>query len=139
MKSPWFGVGPGKAGDILAVIDVKHAHSNYVQIALECGLPAALIFCLIMGMLLKLPAIAILKNREAFILSLSVVGYFLYSLTDNPIHHPQATLLLVVCVHEARRVLQLTDSRYCSPQLSPFHSPSTSGRYVSGYPTASSS
>lgn len=103
--SPWFGIGPGKADIVLSVLDVNHAHSNLVQIALECGVIVAGLYCVLMALLLKTPAVAILKSRDSFVLTLSAVGYFLYSLTDNPIHHPQATLLLAACVHEARRVL----------------------------------
>jgi hypothetical protein len=77
-----------------------------VQVALESGIPAAIIAIVLFFALLQIPAVALIRNRDAFICSLSIVAYFLISLTDNPIHHPQTTLLLVVCVNEARQALR---------------------------------
>lgn len=104
-KSPWLGIGPGKSDEVLAVMDINHAHNNFVQVAMESGLVAAVVFLLTFVALLQLPLRAALVNRRAFMLSLPVIGYWSQTMTDTPIHHPQQTLLLVICVFEARRML----------------------------------
>jgi len=105
-QSPWLGIGPGVSEKVLAVLEINHAHNNIVQVALECGVPAAIIAILLFAALLRLPAVALLRDRDAFICSLPIIGYFLISLTDNPIHHPQTTLLLAAAVNECRQALR---------------------------------
>ncbi|MBL8815664.1 MAG: hypothetical protein JNL58_06515 [Planctomyces sp.] len=102
---PWLGIGPGRTASVLAVMDINHAHNNFVQVAIECGIPAALIAAFVFGSLLQLPASGLLHSRRAFVLSLSVIAYLAHSMTDIPMHHPQQTLLLILCVNEARRAL----------------------------------
>jgi O-antigen ligase len=109
--SPWLGIGPGVSEKVLAVLEINHAHNNVIQVALESGIPAAIVAILLFAALLRIPAIALLKDRDAFVLSLPIIAYFLLSLTDNPIHHPQTTLLLAACVNEARHALQLSAAR----------------------------
>lgn len=101
-EAPWLGIGPGSSDRVLAMLGINHAHNNVIQVALESGIPAAMVAVLLFGCLLHLPAVALLRDRSAFVLSMPIVAYFLISLTDNPIHHPQATLLLIACVNEAR-------------------------------------
>lgn len=101
-NAPWLGIGPGSSDRVLAMLGINHAHNNVIQVALESGIPAAIVAILLFGFLLHLPAVALLRDRSAFVLSMPIVAYFLISLTDNPIHHPQATLLLIACVNEAR-------------------------------------
>ncbi len=103
--APWLGIGPGGSEKALTIIDINHAHNNVIQIALECGIPAALLYVFINARLLLIPGLGLLSTRTAFLASLPVVAYFMVSLTDNTIHHPETTLLLVACIHEARRVL----------------------------------
>ncbi|MCA9063018.1 MAG: O-antigen ligase family protein [Planctomycetaceae bacterium] len=105
-RSPWLGIGPGRADEMLAQLNVNHAHSNFVQIALECGVIVVAVYSVILFLLLLTPAAALMKSRTSFVLSLAVIGYALYSLTDNPVHHPQATFLLACCVHESRIALR---------------------------------
>lgn len=102
--SPWIGIGPGGSERILRVIDTNHAHNNVVQIALECGIPASLLYVGIMCLLLLIPARGLFRTRRTFLAGLPIIAYFMVSLTDNTIHHPETTLLLVACVHEGRRV-----------------------------------
>jgi hypothetical protein len=103
--SPWIGIGPGGSEKVLRVIDINHAHNNVIQIALESGIPVALLYVWISIRLLMIPAQGLFSTRWAFLAGLPVVAYFMVSLTDNTIHHPETTLLLVACVHEARRVM----------------------------------
>ena len=132
-NSPWFGIGPGNSDVALGVIDIGHAHNNVIQIALECGLVVAGLYCALMVLLLRLPALAVFRSRQSFVLCLSIVGYCLYSVTDNPIHHPQATLLFAACVHEARRVLQesATEHETFSSQQFPLEYPAISKWHTS--------
>jgi len=108
--SPWIGIGPGGSEKVLRVIDINHAHNNVIQIALESGIPVALLYTVIICLLLLIPARGLFRTRRAFLAGLPVIAYFMVSLTDNTIHHPETTLLLVACVHEARRVMRMPSS-----------------------------
>jgi O-antigen ligase len=125
--SPWIGIGPGGSERVLRVIDINHAHNNVIQIALESGIPVALLYTVIISLLLLIPARGLFRTRRAFLAGLPVIAYFMVSLTDNTIHHPETTLLLIACVHEARRVMLVSrpglhdwrlDTTSDSPQLS---------------------
>lgn len=115
-RYPWLGIGPGKSDEVLALMDINHAHNNFVQVTLESGMLAAGIFLLIFLALLQLPAAAVLVNRRAFVLSLPIISYWSQSMTDTPLHHPQQTLLLVICVCEARRLLHEPQTATVAPR-----------------------
>lgn len=102
MKNPMLGVGPGKPQKLLAVLDIHHAHNNFVQVAFESGIPACIIFSIMMGLLLWMPARMVLQKREYFVYTLPVIAYFIFSWTAGPLVFPGATLLLGICVNEAR-------------------------------------
>lgn len=119
-KKPWLGIGPGKTEDVLAVMDINHAHNNFVQVAIESGLPAALLVSFLFASLLQLPAAGLLHSRRAFMLSLCVISYLAQSMTDIPLHHPQQTLLLILCVNEARNALQQSADSAVSHAVRPF-------------------
>lgn len=104
-ESPWLGVGPGATDRALEVLDVNHAHNNYLQTSLESGLPVGLIMCLMIAGLLNIPFAAALTSRRAFLLSLSIVAYVVQSLTEASVHLPQQTLLLALCANLARQAL----------------------------------
>ncbi len=103
---PMLGVGPGGPKKALAVIDIYHAHNNFVQVALETGIPSCVIFSLLVILLLWLPGKTILKSREYFVLTLSILAYLSFSWTAMPLTYPGMTLLLAACVHEARVAIQ---------------------------------
>jgi len=111
-RYPWFGIGPGRSEKVLAVIDINHAHNNLVQIALESGIPAAIIALLVFASLLKLPATGLFRSRQTFLMCLPVLPYIAQSFTDIPIHQPQQTLLLVLCVCTARTAIQESNEEY---------------------------
>lgn len=106
---PWLGVGPGRPQKLLAVVDICHAHNNFVQVALESGLIAAGIFTVIMGMLLWMPCSTILRKREYFVHTLPIIAYFTFSWTAGPLVFPGATFLLAICVNEARGAIRKQD------------------------------
>ena len=99
---PMLGVGPGKPQKFLAVMDINHAHNNFLQVAFESGFPAALIFTTMMLLLLWLPARAVFQRREQFVPTIPIVAYIIFSWTGGPLAFPGATLLLAACVNEAR-------------------------------------
>ncbi len=104
---PMLGVGPGGPKKSLAVIDIYHAHNNFVQVALETGIPSAVIFSLLILLLLALPARTLLQSRDRFVVTLPILAYASFSWTAMPFTYPGMTLLLVACVHEARVSIQL--------------------------------
>lgn len=101
-RNPMLGLGPGKQKQLLAVLDIDHAHNNVIQVAIECGVPAMILFILILIALARIPAETLFRRRDMFVLSLPVVSYFVFSITSCPLHYPQMTLLLAACVNEAR-------------------------------------
>lgn len=100
--SPWLGVGPGNAQPRLNVIDIYHCHNNIVQVAMETGLPSALIFLLITIALLLLPLRNLNSDLRMFVSTLPILAYFSYSWTGYPLGLPASTLMLAICVNEAR-------------------------------------
>ena len=120
-RYPWLGIGPGRSEKVLAIIDVNHAHNNLVQIALESGIPAAIIALLVFASLLKLLATGLFRSRQTFLMCLPILPYTAQSFTDLPMYQPQQTLLLVLCVCTARKAIQesneefrVTRSRSCT-------------------------
>lgn len=103
---PLLGVGPGNPQKFLAVMDINHAHNNFMQVALEAGLPAAAIFATMMSLLLSLPARTIFRKREYFVHTLPLLAYISFSWTGGPLAFPGATLLLAACVNEARIAIE---------------------------------
>ena len=103
---PMLGVGPGFSKKALAVIDIFHAHNNFVQVALETGIPSCVIFTLLAILLLWLPARTFVQNRDCFVLTLPILAYLSFSWTAMPLTYPGMTLLLAACVHEARIAIQ---------------------------------
>ena len=103
---PVMGVGPGGPKHALAVIDTYHSHNNFVQVALETGIPSCMVFTVMMLLLIWIPAKMILMGREHFVLSLPIVGYLSFSWTAMPLTYSGMTLLLAACVHEARLTIQ---------------------------------
>ena len=99
---PILGVGPGSPKKTLGLLGSYHAHNNYVQVALETGIPSCLILTLLILLLLRLFGKAILQSQAAFVYTLPIVAYFMNSCTELPLSHPGTTLLLVACMHEAR-------------------------------------
>jgi len=99
---PMLGVGPGGPKKALAVIDIYHAHNNFVQVALETGIPSAVILGVFVLFLLRLPVATLMKRREHFVMTLPVLAYTTYSWTAMPLGYSGMTLLLAACVHEAR-------------------------------------
>jgi hypothetical protein len=104
------GVGPGEPRKILAVLDINHAHNNIVQVAFETGIPSSIIFTLMMASLLWLPVSMVWRSREAFVHTLPIVAYLIFSWTGGPLAFSGATLLLAACVNEARIGVLLMDS-----------------------------
>ena len=102
VRQPMLGVGPGEQKKALAVIDIYHAHNNFVQVALETGLPSAAIFAFLTLLLLWLPLSTVWRTREYFLPTLPILAYFSYSWTGGPLTLPGSTLLLAICVNEAR-------------------------------------
>jgi O-antigen ligase len=102
VQNPLLGVGPGNPQRFLSVMDINHAHNNFIQVALESGLLAAAIFTAMMLLLLWMPASTILRKREHFIHTLPLIAYIVFSWTGGPLAFPGATLLLAACVNEAR-------------------------------------
>ncbi len=100
--NPLLGVGPGKQKQILAVLEIDHSHNAIIQVALECGIPAAIVFVTVLVILLKIPADMLFRRREMFVLSLPIISYSVFSITSCPLHYPQMTLLLAACLNEAR-------------------------------------
>jgi len=107
--NPALGVGPGKPKKLLAVIDIYHAHNNFIQVALETGIPAAAIFTLLILGLLWLCGKSVLRSREESLATLPILAYLSYSWTGTPLAYPGATLLLAVCVNEARVAMKHGD------------------------------
>lgn len=99
---PMLGVGPGKPQKFLAVMDINHAHNNFLQVAFESGFPAAFIFTTMMLLLLWLPVRTVFQRREQFVPTIPIVAYIIFSWTGGPLAYPGATLLLAACVNEAR-------------------------------------
>lgn len=102
---PTLGVGPGGPKKALAIIETYHAHNNIIQVALETGIPSAIIFSIMFALLLWLPAKTLFTRREHFVYTLPILAYFSYSWTAMPLCCPGVTLLLAACVHEARIVI----------------------------------
>lgn len=99
---PLLGVGPGRTRVALAVLDINHAHNNWIQVAIDTGVPSACLYLLMTILLLQLPATALFRERNVFLPTLGILAYFAYSLTAGPVVYPNATLLLVACVNQAR-------------------------------------
>jgi O-antigen ligase len=102
---PILGVGPGGSKKALSIIDTYHAHNNFIQIALETGIPSAVIFVILCLLLLRLPLQTLMMRRESFLMTLPILAYITYSWTAMPLTFPGMTLLLAACVHEARLVI----------------------------------
>jgi O-antigen ligase len=102
LQNPLLGVGPGRPRKILAVLDIDHAHNNFMQVAFETGLPSAAVFASLMLLLIWLVVRMSFRNRESFVYTLSIVAYMVFSWTGGPLAFPGATLLLAACVNEAR-------------------------------------
>ena len=113
---PMLGVGPGGPKKALAVIDIYHAHNNFVQVALETGIPSCAVFTLLVMLLLWLPGKTILRSRECFVLTLSILAYLSFSWTAMPLTYPGITLLLAACVNEARTAIQFENRMTWSRQ-----------------------
>lgn len=103
---PMLGVGPGGPRQALQVVDTYHAHNNFVQVALETGIPSSVIFVLLTSLLLWLPAKTLFGRREYFLPTLPILAYASFSWTAMPLTYSGMTLLLAACVHEARIVIQ---------------------------------
>ena len=103
---PMLGVGPGGPKKALAVIDINHAHNTFVQVALETGIPSAVIFGVLVLLLLRLPVRTIMKQTEHFVMTLPILAYTIYSWTAMPLTYSGMTFLLAACVHEARIAIQ---------------------------------
>jgi hypothetical protein len=102
LANPMLGVGPGEPRRILAVLDINHAHNNFMQVAFETGLPSAAIFLIMAGILVSMPATMLFRKREYFVHTLPILAYMIFSWTGGPLTFPGATLLLAACVNEAR-------------------------------------
>ncbi len=102
LANPMLGVGPGEPRRILAVLDINHAHNNFMQVAFETGLPSAAIFVIMAAILISMPASMIFRKREYFVHTLPIFAYMIFSWTGGPLTFPGATLLLAACVNEAR-------------------------------------
>ncbi len=118
-RRPLLGVGPGQPRKMLAVIDIYHAHNNFIQIALETGIPTALIFTFLVILLLWLCGRTVFGTRNEFLATLPILAYLSYSWTGTPLAYPGATLLLAVCVHEARMVVRNQEQSAWARQPSP--------------------
>ena len=103
---PLLGVGPGGPKKALSIIGGYHAHNNYVQAALETGIPSAMIIGAMFLMLLWQPIKTLFMSRERFVFTLPILAYFSYSWTAMPLACPGVTLLLAACVHEYRVAAQ---------------------------------
>ncbi|MFM7038919.1 MAG: O-antigen ligase family protein [Planctomycetaceae bacterium] len=101
-EQPFLGVGPGRTRVALAVLDINHAHNNWIQVAIDTGLPSACLYLLMTIALLILPASALFRERHVFLPTLGILAYFSYSMTAGPVVYPNATLLLAACVNQAR-------------------------------------
>lgn len=101
-ENPWLGVGPGRPREFLEVIDIYHAHNDIIQVAMETGLPASALYTTMIGLLLTLPLFSLRRDRRTFMACLPILAYFAYSWTGCPLGLPPATLLLAICVNEAR-------------------------------------
>ncbi len=119
MEKPWLGVGPGAAKKILAVMDINHAHNNFMQVALESGFLAGGIFAAMMLLMLRLPASTVFRNREYFIHTIPLIAYVIFSWTGGPLAFPGATLLLAACVNEARSAITREDAARTASRMSP--------------------
>ncbi len=117
IQHPAMGVGPGGPKHALAVINTYHSHNNFVQVALETGIPSCIVFTLLILLLLWIPAKAMLMGREYFVLSLSILGYLSFSWTAMPLTYSGMTLLLAACVHEARLRIQIRNHLAMSRQI----------------------
>ena len=102
LANPMLGVGPGEPRRILAVLDINHAHNNFMQVAFETGLPSAVIFVAMAALLISMPATMLFRKREHFVHTLPILAYMIFSWTGGPLTFPGATLLLAACVNEAR-------------------------------------
>jgi hypothetical protein len=111
---PTLGVGPGGPKQALEIIDTYHAHNNYIQVALETGIPSGAVFVVMTLLLLWLSAKTMFKGREHFVLTLSILSYVSYSWTAMPLTYSNMTLLLAACVHEARITIQRLNSEEIS-------------------------
>ncbi|MFM7835955.1 MAG: O-antigen ligase family protein, partial [Planctomycetaceae bacterium] len=101
-ENPWLGVGPGRPRKYLEVIDIYHAHNDIIQVAMETGLLSSALYTLMIGLLLTMTLRSLRRDRRTFMACLPVLAYFAYSWTGCPLGLPPATLLLAVCVNEAR-------------------------------------
>ena len=122
-QKPLLGVGPGNPQKFLAVLDINHAHNNFMQVALESGIPAAAVFTSMMLLLMWLPASAVLRQRECFVHTLPLLAYVSFSWTGGPLAFPGATLLLAACVNEARTAIKrdrVDEAKKSSPATSVF-------------------
>ncbi len=126
--NPILGVGPGGPKRVLSLIDTYHAHNNFVQVALETGIPTCAILMLMVCLLLCLPAKAVLGSQKKFIFTLPILAYLAYSWTDMPLSFPGTTLLLAACVNEARLA---TQRKVSLPALPQFHGRSVSIKGIS--------
>ena len=103
---PMLGVGPGGPKKSLAVMDIYHAHNNFIHVALETGIPSATIFSFLILLLLALPARTLFQSRDRFVMTLPILAYASFSWTAMPFTYPAMTLLLAACVNEARTAIQ---------------------------------
>ncbi|MEY3458869.1 MAG: O-Antigen ligase [Planctomycetota bacterium] len=101
-EHPVFGVGPGKTRVALSILDINHAHNNVIQVALETGIPSALLYLCVVAAMLSLPARAAFRDQRTFLPTLGILAYMSYSLTAGPLVFPSATFMLAACVNEAR-------------------------------------
>ena len=101
-ENPWLGVGPGRPRKYLEVIDIYHAHNDIIQVAMETGLLSSALYTLMIGLLLTMTLRSLRRDRRTFMACLPILAYFAYSWTGCPLGLPPATLLLAICVNEAR-------------------------------------
>ncbi len=122
---PMLGVGPGGAKQALSTAGAYHAHNNYVQVALETGIPSAVIIASLFLLLLWLPAKTVFKSREQFVFTLPIIAYFSYSWTAMPVACPGVTLLFAACVHEYRVAMQKQSRKQKAPLQQNFRQSAT--------------
>jgi O-antigen ligase len=102
-------VGPGEPRKYLATLDIYHAHNNIVQVAFETGIPSAVIYTVMIGLLLLLPLRTMMGDRRTFMSTLPILAYFSYSWTGSPLSFPAATLMLAAVANEARLAMNRED------------------------------
>lgn len=116
-RNPWLGVGPGNPQKTLAVLDINHAHNNFIQVAFESGILSSVFFTMMMALLLWMPLSTLFRRREHFVHTLPVIAYLMFSWTGGPLAFPGATLLLAACVNEARISIRRLDAGRDLPDL----------------------